>query len=299
MLLNGFFRALKNFNSLIEKKIRDIYRSSNFYETKISKTFDVVFQYKPSPYLLSSLINYQNKKYKIDDLDFNSIWESKPQSKEFKRLNNFFWFFSLDLKSSKKLTQQVISNWIEKNSRYKKESWEFDITAKRIISWLSNYQLSYNESNREYKFMFDYMIQKQTNHLINEMKYSKNLEKKIIGCSAIILTGLSYKTDRIYLNFGLNFLKKITKLSIDNQGFSKSRNIKQQIFYLKYFILIREWFKESQIEIPEHLDETIYFLGQAYAYFWQNTRVSLLFNGNNNSNHLDFDNYLKRLGYKF
>ena len=299
MLLNGFFRALKSFNSLIEKKIRDIYRNSNFYETKISKTFDVVFQYKPSPYLLSSLINYQNKKYKIDDLDFNSIWESKSQSKEFKRLNNFFWFFSLDLKSSKKLTQQVISNWIEKNSRYKKESWEFDITAKRIISWLSNYQLSYNDSNQEYKFMFDYMIQKQTNHLINEIKHSKNLEKKIIGCSAIILTGLSYKTDRIYLNFGLNFLKKITKLSIDNQGFSKSRNIKQQIFYLKYFILIREWFKESQIEIPEHLDETIYFLGQAYAYFWQNTGVSLLFNGNNNSDYLDFDNYLKRLGYKF
>ena len=109
MLLNGFFRALKSFNSLIEKKIRDIYRNSNFYETKISKTFDVVFQYKPSPYLLSSLINYQNKKYKIDDLDFNSIWESKYQSKEFKRLNNFFWFFSLDLKSSKKLSQQVIS----------------------------------------------------------------------------------------------------------------------------------------------------------------------------------------------
>ena len=191
MLLNGFFRALKSFNSLIEKKIRDIYRSSDFYETKISKTFNVVFQYKPSPYLLSSLINYQNKKYKIDDLDFNNIWESKSQSKEFKKLNNFFWFFSLDLKSSKKLTQQVISNWIEKNSKYKKDSWEFDITAKRIISWLSNYQLSYNESNQEYKFMFDYMIQKQTNHLMNEIKYSKNLEKKIIGCSAIILTGLS------------------------------------------------------------------------------------------------------------
>ena len=194
---------------------------------------------------------------------------------------------------------QKLLNWIEKNSRYKKDSWEFDITAKRIISWLSNYQLSYNESNQEYKFMFDYMIQKQTNHLMNEIKYSKNLEKKIIGCSAIILTGLSYKTDRIYLNFGLNFLKKITKLSIDNQGFSRSRNIKQQIFCLKYFILIREWFKESQIEIPEHLDETIYFLGQAYAYFWQNTGVSLLFNGNNNYDHLDFDNYLKRLGYKF
>ena len=118
MLLNGFFRALKSFNSLIEKKIRDIYRSSDFYETKISKTFNVVFQYKPSPYLLSSLINYQNKKYKIDDLDFNNIWESKSQSKEFKKLNNFFWFFSLDLKSSKKSVQEVILNWMNKNNKF-------------------------------------------------------------------------------------------------------------------------------------------------------------------------------------
>ena len=143
------------------------------------------------------------------------------------------------------------------------------------------------------------MILKQTNHLINEIKSSKSLDNKIIACSAIILTGLSYKIEKNYLNFGINYLRKIIKYSIDNQGFSKSRNIKQQIFYLKYFILIREWFKEAQVEIPEHLDEIIYYLGQAYAYFWQNTHVSLLFNGNNNHDNQDFDNYLKRLGYKF
>ena len=299
MLLNGFFRSLKEFNDLIKKKFIDVYRNSNFYEKKISKTLNTVLQYKPSPYLLSSLINYQNKKYKIDELDFNTIWRNESQSKEFIKLNNFFWFFSLDLKSSKKSVQKVISDWINKNNKYEKVSWDFDVTAKRIISWLSNHQLSYNEGTKEYKHMFDHMIQKQTNHLVNEIKSSKNLANKIIGCSAIILAGLSYKTDKIYLNFGLNFLKKITKYSIDNQGFLKSRNIKQQIFYLKYFILIREWFKESQIETPEYLDEAIYFLGQAYAYFWQNTKVNLLFNGNNNSNNLDFDNYLKRLGYKF
>ena len=299
MLLNGFFRPLKDFNNLIKKNFINIYRNSNFYDKKISKTLNTVFQYKPSPYLLSSLIKYQNKKYKIDELDFNTIWRNKSQSKEFIKLNNFFWFFSLDLKSSKESVQKVISDWIDINNKYEKVSWDFDITAKRIISWLSNHQLSYNEGTTEYKLKFDYMIQKQTNHLINEIKNSKNLENKIIGCAAIILMGLSYKTDKIYLNFGLNFLKKITKYSIDNQGFLKSRNIQQQIFYLKYLILIREWFKESQIETPEFLNEAIYFLGQAYAYFWQNTKVNLLFNGNNNSNNLDFDNYLKRLGYNF
>ena len=143
------------------------------------------------------------------------------------------------------------------------------------------------------------MIQKQTNHLVIEIKNSKNFENKIIGCSAIILTGLCYKIEKKYLTFGLNFLKKIIKNLLDNEGFIKSRNIKQQTFYFKYLILIKEWFKETQVEIPEFIEETIFHFGKAYAYFWQNTQVDLLFNGNNISNNKNFDNYLKRLGYKF
>ena len=179
MLLNEFFKTFKNLIDSIKKEFENIYKNSNFYEKKISKTLDVEFQYKPSPYLLSSLINYQNKKYRIDELDFVTIWENKSKSKEFKKLNNFFWFFSLDLKSSRKSAQKVISDWINRNKRFKKESWEFDTTAKRIISWLSNHQLSYENSDKEYRLKFDCMIQKQTNHLVNEIKSSGNLEKKI------------------------------------------------------------------------------------------------------------------------
>ncbi len=299
MLLNGFFRTFNDLISLINEKSKNIYQNSNFYNRKISKSLDFKFQYKPSPYLLSSLINYQNKKYTIEELDYNTIWENNLESKENKRLNNFFWFFSLDLRSSKNSTQKVITDWINKNQRYNKENWEFNTTAKRVISWLSNHQLSYDESDKEYRSIFNFMIQKQTNHLINEIKNSKNLENKIIGCSAIILTGLCFGSEKNYLKIGLNFLKKIAKSSIDNQGFIKSRNIQQQIFYLKYFILIKEWFKESQVNIPDYIEENIYYFGQAYAYFWQNIKVDLLFNGNNISNNQDFDIYLKRLGYKF
>ena len=121
----------------------------------------------------------------------------------------------------------------------------------------------------------------------------------MIGCAAIILTGLSYKDKLGYLNFGLNLLRKIIKFSFDNDGFPKSRNIRQLIFYLKYFVLIREWLKESQNEIPEYVDETIYYLGQAYAFIWQNNKKDILFNGNHESNNFELDNYLKRLGYKF
>ena len=299
MTIKNFIADLSQIYFNLKLSLKQFYQNSNFYDKKISKTKDIAFGYKPSPYLLSSIIKYQKKKYKIEDFALESIWQNDLKNEEFEKLNNFFWFFSLDLKSSKKITQTVINNWISENHRYNKKSWDFDITSKRIISWLSNHQLTYEDCEEEFKKKFNQSIQKQTNHLLYEIKNLSEVENRIVGCAAIILTGLSYKEENKYLANGLTLLKKIIKSSIDNQGFPKSRNIKQLIFYLKYFILIREWFKESQNIIPEYIDETIYYLGQSYAFIWQNINQDLLFNGNNISNNNEFDQYLKRLGYVF
>jgi len=299
MIIKNLTDSLSQFHFNLKEKIKKIYQNSSFYDNKISRTKDITFGYKPSPYLLASIVKYQKKKYKIEDFALEAIWQNNLKHKEFEKLNNFFWFFSLDLKSSKKISQTVINNWINQNDRYDRKSWDFDITSKRVISWLSNHQLSYEDCDENFKKKFNQSIQKQTNHLLNEIKNLSEVENKIIGCAAIILTGLVYKNDKKYLNGGLNLLKKIIKSSINNQGFPKSRNIKQLILYLKYFIIIREWFKESQNTIPEYIDETIYYLGQSYAFIWQNINQDLLFNGNYISNNDDFDQYLKRFGYVF
>ena len=290
--LNLFYLNFKN-------KISNIYKNSNFYEKKISKTYNNNFEYKPSPHLLSSIIKYQKKKYKVEDFALDSIWQNNNKSKDFDKLNNFFWFFSLDLKSSKKIVQTLIYKWISNNYKHNDKTWDFDLTSKRIISWLSNHQLTYEGGDNEYIVKFNFFIQKQTNHIINEIKNSNEFENKMIGCAAIILTGLSYQNNKNYLNNGLNFLKKIIKASIDSQGFPKSRNIKQLIFYLKYLIIIREWFKESKNIVPEYIDETIYYLGLSYSFIWQNIEHNLLFNGNYVSNNNEFDQYLNRFGYSF
>ena len=299
MIINNFTNNFSQFYFDLKKNLKEFYQSSNFYDKIISKTKNITFGYKPSPYLLSSIVKYQKKKYKIEDFALEEIWQKNLNYREFEKLNNFFWFFSLDLKSSKKVTQTVVDNWINKNNKYNKKSWDFDITSKRIISWLSNHQLTYEDCNEDFKKRFNQAIQKQTNHLLNEIKNLSEVENKVIGCAAIILTGLAYKDHNKYLNNGLNLLKKIIKSSISNNGFPKSRNIKQLIFYLKYFIIIREWFKESQNTIPEYIDEIIYYLGQNYAFIWQNINQDILFNGNYISNNNEFDQYLKRFGYAF
>ena len=282
-----------------KKNIYKIYQNSSFYDKKISKIFNNNFEYKPSPHLFSSIVKYQKKKYRIEDFALESIWQNDIKTKDYEKLNNFFWFFSLDLKSSKKTVQSLIVNWINNNNRYNNKSWNFDLTSKRVISWLSNHQLSYEDSDKEYRIKFDHYIQKQVNHLLNEIKNSNDFENKMVGCAAIILTGLAYQNKKNYLSNGLNLLKKIIKSSIDNQGFPNSRNIKHLSFYLKYFIVIREWFKESQNTVPEYIDENIYYLGLNYAFIWQNINHDILFNGNYISNNNEFDQYLKRFGYTF
>ena len=182
---NQFFLSIFN-------QLRKLCLNSNFYDKKISKIQNKNLIYKPSPHLLSSLIKYQKKKYKIEDYFLDEIWGNN----QYKNLNNFYWFFSLDLKSSKKEVQSVISNWIKRNDSYNDKCWSYDLIAKRIISWLSNHNLSYDGSDQDYKSDFNKIILKQTNHLINEVSKSKTLDDKLICCASIILVGLCYQEEK-------------------------------------------------------------------------------------------------------
>ena len=299
MKLNNYTLIINETFYQFFNQIRKIYFNSSIYDKKISSKNLKALIYKPSLNILSTIAKYNKTKNKIEDFEIDKILEiNKIAYKDYKKLNNFFWLFSVDLKSSKKICLSIISKWIENNQRYNSDLWEIDILSRRIISWISNSQLTYDEGDKTYKEKFNKIVFKQVNHLINEIKKSDNYHDKLLGCAAIILTGISYNEDR-YLEFGLELLKNITKYSFDSEFFPKSRNIRQLIFYLKYFILIRELLKETSNEIPEYLDEIIFHLGNGYDFLWGSTKHSLLFNGNNESNLDDFDKYLALQKYYF
>jgi len=298
MLLKNSISLINEFFSSAFHNIRKIYLNSNIYNKKISINENNTLDYKPSLSILSCLIKYEKKKNKIEDFNINSIWEKNINYKDLRKLHSFYWLFTIDLKSSKKITQSIIKNWIKKNQNYNSNNWEVDILSKRIISWISNSQLTYEDTSEEYKIIFNNTIMKQTNHLINEISRSEIVDDKMIGCTAIILTGLSYNKEK-FLSYGLNLLKKIINSSFDSEYFPKSRNIRQLVFYLKYFVLIRELLKESLNEIPDYLNEIIHYSGKAYTFLYGSIKESLLFNGNNDSDLSDFDKYLNFYKYKF
>ena len=299
MFLKSSINFINDFFFIFLKQIRQFYLNSSIYNKKISQFGEADLTYKPNLSILSCLVKYEKKKENIENFYVNSIWENKKISnKDYKKLHSFNWLFSIDLKSSNEITQSIIQNWIKKNKNYQPKNWEVDTLSKRIIAWIANSKITYDGSDIAYKNSFNEIINKQVNHLINEINRSNLVSDKMIGCTAIIITGISYKNER-FISYGLNLLKKIITSSFDDEYFPKSRSISQLVFYLKYFVLIRELLKESLNEIPEYLDEIIFYLGKAYNFAWGSLKKNLLFNGNFENDYSDFDKYLKLFRYNF
>ena len=72
--------------------------------------------------------------------------------------------------------------------------------------------MTYEDCEEDFKKKFNHSIQKQTNHLLNEIKNLSEVENKIVGCAAIILTGLAYKDEDKYLTKWIKSLKKNNKI---------------------------------------------------------------------------------------
>ena len=298
MSLKNSFNLINEFFSTLFNQFRNLYLRSSLYNKKISKIENNSLIYKPSLSILSCLIKYNKKKIKIEELNQNYVWENKNLNIEnFNRLHGFYWLFSIDLKSSNKITQSIIENWIEKYQNYSPKNWKVNILSKRIIAWVSNSKITYEGSDNLFKQKFDKIINKQINHLINEINRSKSSDDEMLGCTAIVMAGLSYNNYK-FLSYALGLLEKIINTSFDNEYFPKSRNIRQLVFYLKYFVLIRELLKESLNEIPEYLDEIIFYLGKSYNLLLSSNK-SFLFNGNHDSDLSEFNKYLSLHRYKF
>ncbi len=299
MFLKSSYNYINEFYFIFKNQIRKIYLKSSIYNKKISKVDENILVYQPGLNILSSLIKYDKQKKKIEDFNVQSVWVNKSLNyNDFRKLHSFYWLFSIDLKSSNKITQSIIKNWITNNQNYETKSWEIDILSKRVIAWISNSKITYDGLDDKYKKSFNEIVCKQVNHLMNEIGRSLDLNDKMIGCTALTMSGIAYKNNR-FLEYGLVLLKKIINSSFDSNYFPKSRNIRQMVFYLKYFILIRELLKDSLNDIPEYLNEIIFYLGKSYAFFWGSLKHSLLFNGNINSDNSDFDKYLNLFRYKF
>ena len=238
------------------KFFKKLYFSSKNYNKSLeSKTPQQVY-YNPNPFLLSIITSYNNQSFKISDVDPNIFWlENKKKDTE--QMHNFFWLNLIDRKTDHKKLKKIIFVWMLKNSKYRQRIWETSTLSARIISWILNIDIILNNSTFDFRKNFLDCVINQTNHLKKNIRFEKNLSKKIEILTAIILTGLVFKEYEENFDIGIKELEALVKVFFDNNGFPLSRNPDDLVFFSKYLIFCKEIIKDSQRYIPEFLEDII------------------------------------------
>tara|TARA_Y100000590_G_scaffold224654_1_gene254059 strand:+ start:846 stop:2501 length:1656 start_codon:yes stop_codon:yes gene_type:complete len=291
-----FFSVFK----LFFLSFRNIYFKSNFYNKKLANNIPDRIFYNPSTYLAASLTSVSSDFYKITNTSPDLLWKTNFDNQlKFENLHSFLWLTRLDRKNNKTITKNIIKSWIDTFFNYHPKTWSLEITARRIIAWSSNTDITLEDADKQYKEKFFLSLIKQSNFLLKNFKSLLYAPSKIICCAAIILSGIVFKENEYNYKEGIKELEKVVKNFFDESGFPKSRNPEDVFVSLKYLVLIREWFKESQKPIPDFLNDIVIKCGNCYASLSFPNKQFPLFNGATEINNKDYDLFLKNLKYKF
>ena len=238
------------------KFFKKLYFSSKNYNKSLDTKTPQQVYYSPNPFLLSIITSYKNHLFKISEISPNIFW-LEDKKKDTDQMHNFFWLNLIDRKADHTKLKKIIYIWMLKNSKYKKKVWETSALSARIISWILNIDMILNNSTFDFKKNFLNCIISQTNHLKKNIRFEKNLTKKIEILTAIILSGLVFKEYEDNFNIGVKELESLVKVFFDNNGFPLSRNPSDLVFFSKYLIFCKEIIKDSQKYVPEFLEDII------------------------------------------
>ena len=239
------------------KFLKKIYFSTNYYNKSLISRTPKQFYFHPNPFLLSMITNYKKFSFKINEVDKNLFWLKHRNINEQKEMHNFLWLNLIDRKNDGKSLQKIISLWMLKYAKYRRNIWDSSVLSKRIISWILNADVILNSGYFEFKKNFLTNIIIQANHLKKNVKFEEDYSKKLEVLVALLLTGLVFKEYEENYKTAIKGLEKLVKEYFDEDGFPLTRNPSDLIFFSKYLILSRECIKDAQIYIPEFLDEII------------------------------------------
>ena len=291
-----YFLSIKK---LTIRLIKEFFFSTSLYNKLLDSKIPSRFFFYPNPYLLSPLLNHKDLLIKISHEDVTNFWINILKNKEKKSIHNFLWLNLVDRKNESRIIKKIIEEWILQYHKYKKDIWSDGLISLRIISWISNADVILNNNQKDFNETFYKSLIRQINFVRKNLKNISDENKKISSISAIILSGLVFREYYNNYKIGLKELKKLIESFFDKNGFPKNRNFENLVTFVQYFVLVKEWIKGGQEEVPDYLEDIIEKNLVCLNSLNGPLKKLPLFNGSTEKNLEDFLQYLDKLNYNF
>ena len=207
--LKGAYFYLIALQVSIIKFLKKIYFTTNYYNNSLETKIPSQVYFNPNPFLLSIISSFERRTYEFKEINPNDFWLNND--KDFLKNHNFLWLNLINRKIEVKNIQRIIYLWILKYSKFKRKVWENSTLSSRIISWILNIDIIITNGTFDFKKKFFRSIIIQCNHLKKNIKYEKDILKKVEVLTALVLSGLVFKEYSENYNYAIKELEKLTK----------------------------------------------------------------------------------------
>ena len=239
--------------------------------------------------------NYKQIKTFIFKKNFYNIDNKYVQSFEFLNFSQ-----KLGGKIGISLSKKTVFDWYILYKNKIKYPWSDDLTSRRLINLLYNYEFINSSSKENETKLLNKIILLHIHRIIFETKY-KSVNK--ITSYDLIANNLSY----FILNKKNNKIKKFTffviNKQIDKLGMHKSYNVLEHARYLNNLDELKNIFLYFENESPKYIEEILIKMKSVLNSYFHIDGSIPLFNGANNNytniiaNSLNKDEYLKKRNF--
>ena len=258
----------------------------------------IIFKFRSSKHLSFLDLNFR----KIDFTNYQQIksfiFKENFYLSNNKNIHSFdFLNFSNKLggKIGINLSKKSISSWFKKNKNKLNYPWSEDLTAKRLINLLYNYEYINSSSKLEDKKKLDTIIFFHLQRVLFDFNRKKISEVSSYDIIAYLLSSLIINKIK---KRQINYIKFIVESQIDKIGMHKSYNILEHSKFINNLNEVKNILLFFNFDDPNLFDELILKMMSILNQYFHNDGSLPLFNGSNNIytniifNSLNKDTYL-------
>ncbi|MEE2761030.1 MAG: heparinase II/III family protein [Pseudomonadota bacterium] len=175
-------------------------------------------------------------------------------------LNGFAWLGDLRAVGSDEArarARTLTASWIRGHGNWSALSWRPDVTARRLISWLTHFGFFAADASDEFREPLYTELARQARHLARYIAKGASSSKRITALKGLIYCGIALPDSDKYLHQGLRQLETELRRQILPDGGHISRNPSVQLQLLGDLIAISETLAAAHLEKPAGLKEAV------------------------------------------
>lgn len=214
--------------------------------------------------ILRGIFNWDEIKEieELEELGLECPWDhKKPSHSWLEYAHSFEWIYDVRATStsiSQERSVDWVEKWLKKYKKVKQPIWRSDIVARRLSSWLANFNYITANMNKRANDAFIDSISMHIGHLIFTNSYDCTTEQQKLTAKRGLIIGLLASNNKtVDVKFHLNEFYQILEDNLNGDGMNKFRNIPVQVSFAKDAFMVQSMLNKLSINSPDSLDDSI------------------------------------------